>query len=294
MSFLKEWHGEDKFFIFLLDTKTGKNMTFPHTVNSFEQYEKTIESYNEKGFNVYYTVNSFNSKDNVRRKDTVETIKAIWFDVDTPDTAEDIYKAITKEFGIPTYRIRTSKGKFQVLYKLEKPLPNTERNRFIVESVMKILAEHFGTDGATTGIQQIFRLPGYKNMKYTNMNSYVEKRTKRVYGLKKFVKFANKVKKTKVFEKKINKYELQDVEITVDKYEPIGEHHKKIYGFFLKKKNRDASVADILYLKNRKEAGVSFEVAMKEICELRDYYKYPFKRQFSLYYSDRENLYYDM
>lgn len=289
--FLKEWHNNDIFYIFLLDTKTGENKTFKHNAESFEKSEETISDYNNNGFNVYYSVNSFYKEGKFRRKDTVETIKGIWFDVDTPDTADEIYKKITKQFGQPTYKIRTSEGKFQMLYKLEKPLPNTIRNRFIVESIMKILAKYFETDMATTGIQQIFRLPGYKNCKYENTNSYVIKKTKLVYGLKKFVKFANKVKEEKVFEKKIKKFELQNIDITVTDYEGIEDIHKKKYGYFLKMKNRDASTADILYLKNRKQDGVAFDVAMKEISELRDYYDYPFKRNFGAYYNDREKLY---
>lgn len=292
--FLKDWHKDDTFFVFLLNINTGENKTFKHTIESFEKYESTIEKYNDEGYNVYYTVNSFYKDSKVRRKDTVETIKSIWFDVDTPDTAEEIYNKITKRFGKPTYRIRTSKGKFQILYKLKKPLKATERNKFIVESTMKLLAQYFETDMATTGIQQIFRLPGYKNMKYNNMNSYVERKTNNEFDLLPFIKFANKIKTEKVFDKKIDKFKLQNIDIKVNRYEGITDYHKGIYYNLLKKMNQDASRADIPYIRNRKKSGVSFDVVMKEISELREHYGCPFKRNFSSYYSDRLNLYNDM
>ena len=291
--FLNKWHKDDDFYIFLLNHKTNENKTFKHNNESFNKYEETIEHYNDNGYSVYYTVNSFDSDSSFRRKDTVREIKAIWLDVDTPETAEEIYSKVVETFGRPSYKIRTSKGKFQVLYKLKKPLKNTPRNRFIVESTMKILAKYFDTDMSTVGIQQIFRLPGFKNCKYDNTDSYVMSSSKKEYDLIDFVRFANKVKTDKVFEKKINKFELQDIEITVNKYEGIDNDHKRRYGYFLKIKNRDASIADILYIKNRKRDGVAFNVIMKEITELREYYKKPFKRDFALYYSDREKIYYE-
>jgi hypothetical protein len=115
---------------------------------------------NCRGGNVYFSINPLISSATRRTKDAVAEAKGLYLDLDVDGDAK--LAAIRRSACVPppTAVIRTSTGKYQLLWRVHGfSIPEQE-------STLKVLAAAFGGDRACTDCARVFRLPGFFNQKY--------------------------------------------------------------------------------------------------------------------------------
>jgi hypothetical protein len=115
---------------------------------------------NRSGANVYVAANPLASGSRKRTKESVAEVRHLYLDLDRDGEAKLAALRALNTVPIPTAIVSTSKGKYQVLWRVESfPF---ERQ----ESMLKLLAITFGGDPACTDCNRVLRLPGFLNQKY--------------------------------------------------------------------------------------------------------------------------------
>jgi hypothetical protein len=162
--FLSEWFTAEERFALLVrvpdQTRTLQRIVrFTDLMKS--NYLGWLAFENCRGGNVYFSINPLIPGATRRIKDAVAEAKGLYldFDSDGDEKLEAIRRS--KDVPLPSAVIRTSTGKYQVLWRVHGfTIPEQE-------AMLKVLAETFGGDRACTDCARVFRLPGYFNRKYT-------------------------------------------------------------------------------------------------------------------------------
>lgn len=323
VQFVEWYYGEDEnFFITAIDNETGRISNYYHNKDSFNKYLKEIVKLNTHfKRSLYFTINGFKDKANCevnihdtpkKTKSNVSHIKSIVFDFDEPETSVQDCTNLMKILNmVPTYILQTSPKKFQVCYRLD----NKDIDFKEYELVNKTLAKMFKSDINVCSIEKVFRLPrsiNHKNghqaeIKMFNPNiSYgfsmfkdklsqflsSNEELKEYYDSLKQKQSNTKVKKSKAT-KKANKPSTKSKKvITSTKNTTVELRHLKKYQLLLKFNHDDASVVDILYIKERAKNTDDYDVIFSEIVSLRELLNKPIKRDLTAYYHDRAQFMY--
>jgi DNA primase RepB-like protein/AAA domain-containing protein len=129
------------------------------------EYFDALVSLNEN-FNIYAGMNPFKPEligQNVgRTKENVAAVKRVYVDADENggQTVDRILKS--EKVPQPTVVLESSPNKYQLIW-------NTAGlTRETAEPLMRALADEFGTDKAVAEVARVLRIPGFRNLKYSN------------------------------------------------------------------------------------------------------------------------------
>ena len=270
VDFLKEYFNDDEYFIITrkYPKNNGKVKHYQTMVNIKDiSIEKRLGKFHylnrDKNVDIYFTLNSYHFQKSYypsRKEEYVKTIKSFYFDIDKGDI--ELKKLnIIKIFGIPTYIIETSKGKFQFIYKFKEPIIIYDFSDIeYFKQLLKGLLYYFDVD-KTFDSARIFRLVGYMNKKQGN-NDFIVKIQKNNYYYT-FQEFENiakdfllpikqtkkRVSNSKSVSKSKSKTSNKNNKDTsnFDKYKNITRTYNKKYIELLNKYKEDYSTADISY-----------------------------------------------
>lgn len=247
--FLEEYFEEKEiFYIFLLNRKTKETKQYYHTLESFKKYEKMLKNYNLNGWDVYYSINEFNKiEDKITRKENfVSGVKSLFFDID--ENAETVVPNIKKSLGNPTFQVKTSENKYQLIYQFNNILKEDFED---FKDISRTLTYHFETD-KTFDLSRVARLPVFEN----NKNGFlvVSAGFEVKYNLKHFKDFINNNNIEMVFDNKKVNTSIDNTKKKEKKEKPSYSMetintNKSPYSFkyreFLSKNGGDYSAADM-------------------------------------------------
>jgi hypothetical protein len=144
------------------------------TVDSLPRFLAYARYRNSRGWGVYVTPSLLQPNPANRRKQSFQDRQSIiYLDCDQPDCLD----LIRQRYPHPTLIVRTSKGRYQVYWRLGQPLPIVAQ-----EQLMSSLAKDVGADLAATDVSRVLRLPGFWNRK-PNRNNTVDIVFSRDYGV---------------------------------------------------------------------------------------------------------------
>ena len=123
--------------------------------------------------------------------------------------------------------------------------------------------------------------------KYTNVFEDFIKNTTN----EKMIDAKNKANKIKHNTPRIRKLIPKDSIVYKKKLETIEERFVGKYTAILERNSDDASVADILYIKDRRKKIDDFDMIFNEILLIRESINKPLKRDLNEYYKDRYSLF---
>jgi len=115
---------------------------------------------NAHGANVYFSVNSLLPDARKRTKNSIAEPRALYLDLDEDGDRKLAAIRASANVPPPTFVIRTSPGKCQVLWRVVGFSISEQ------EAMLKTLASAFGGDRACTDCARVLRLPGFFNRKY--------------------------------------------------------------------------------------------------------------------------------
>jgi hypothetical protein len=109
---------------------------------------------------VYIGMNTLKRDAQSRTKEDIEKIRHLYLDIDR--RGPEALEAIRKSNAVPplNYVLRTSPGKFQVVWKVE----NISQDQS--EGLQRAMVREFGGDPAATDSTRVLRLPTFVNRKY--------------------------------------------------------------------------------------------------------------------------------
>jgi hypothetical protein len=119
-----------------------------------------------ENFNIYAGMNPYKpelvGQSKGRTKDNVAEVKRLYVDVDE-NGAQTVENILTSgKVPQPTVVLESSPGKFQLIWNA------TGLTREIAEPLMSALAQEYCTDPAVADIARVLRIPGFRNLKYSN------------------------------------------------------------------------------------------------------------------------------
>ena len=210
IEFLQDYFTFNEYFIIAqkhpkVDDKVKHHHTMLniYDINLNKQLGRFFYLNRDKDVDIYFTLNCYRKQKSLypsRKEEYVSSVKGFYFDIDKGDV-EQKKEDIKNLLGIPTYEIESSKGKFQFIYKFDKPyIVNNEEDINYFKQLLKGLTYYFAVD-KTFDVARIFRLCGYKNKKIHNNNFLVT--------VKKF----NNYYTFEDFEKIASNYLLEDVSV---------------------------------------------------------------------------------
>jgi hypothetical protein len=120
---------------------------------------------NAGGANVYVAANPLLPGSRKRVKDAIAEVRHLYIDIDSDGDARIAALRSSNVVPTPTAILRTSPGKYQVLWRVEGF--DFEQQ----ETMLKQLAIAFGGDPACTDRNRVLRLPGFRNCKYVPAHS---------------------------------------------------------------------------------------------------------------------------
>lgn len=316
------YNDSDSFFITLINNNTGNTRNYYHNKKTFQHSFKQV-AYSNSDLNksVYFTINGFKDvnecelneyKQARKTKSNVQKIKSIVFDFDEPESSLVDLAHLIESLGItPTYIIETSPKKFQVCYRLEDSQIDFKE----YELVNKTLAKLFKSDINVCSIEKVFRMPFFINRKNDFQCKIIEFNPNNTYS---FDIFKDKVAtyisqnetlndyyiglslKNKPKPMKCNKTPKKRIQspkkgvkstlidnILID----VDIQFIKKYKTLLKYNHDDASVVDILYIKQRAKSSTSYNEIFKEIISIRELVNKPLLRDLEAYYHNRSQFY---
>lgn len=115
---------------------------------------------NANGANVYIAANPLCSGSRSRTKESIVEIRHLYIDIDVDGEARLAALRASYKVPTPTAIIQTSRGKYQVLWRIEA------FDFAAQEHMLKRLALAFGGDSACTDCNRVIRVPGFHNRKY--------------------------------------------------------------------------------------------------------------------------------
>lgn len=308
MNFINSYfESNEYFFITMINHQTNKTTNYHHNVHSFQRnLSKILYANNENS--IYFTINSFKNEENsflnkykypAKVKGNVSKVKALVFDFDDPTTSKLNVANLIKTLKIlPTYTLKTSLGKFQICFML-----NDSVDFLTWEKVNKILAYYFDSDINVCSVEKLFRLPYFINKKNDYETNLCNFDFNRKYDFsifedfiknttdKKMLESINRANKIKHNTSRIRKLIPKNSIVYEKKIETIEERFVGKYTAILERNTDDASVADILYIKDRRKKTDDFDMIFNEILLIRESLNKPLKRDLNEYYKDRYSLF---
>ena len=308
MNFINSYFdNKDYFFITIINHKTNKTRNYHHNKYSFERnLSKILHANNESS--VYFTINSFKNEEDShlneykypsKVKGNVSKTKALVFDFDDPTTSSSNVANLIKTLEvIPTYILQTSPKKFQVCFMLVNSVDS-----FKWERINKTLAYYFNSDINVCSVEKVFRFPFFVNKKNdfeTNLMKF-DFRIRYDFSIfenfvkdttdEKMVEAKNKIEKIKHNTPRVRKPIIKSSIKYESKLEKIEERLIGKYTAILERNHNDASLTDILYIKNRRKKIDDFDMIFNEILFIRESINKPLKRDLNEYYKDRYSLF---
>lgn len=308
MNFINSYFNSNEyFFITMINHQTNKTTNYHHNVHSFQRnLSKILYANNENS--IYFTINCFKNEENSflneykypsKVKGNVSKIKALVFDFDDPTTSKLNVANLIKTLKIlPTYTLKTSLGKFQICFML-----NDSVDFLTWEKVNKILAYYFDSDINVCSVEKLFRLPYFINKKNDFETNLCNFDFNRKYDFsifedfiknttdKKMLESINRANKIKHNTPRIRKLIPKNSIVYEKKIETIEPRFVGKYTAILERNSDDASVADILYIKDRRKKTDDFDMIFNEILLIRESLNKPLKRDLNEYYKDRYSLF---
>jgi len=113
---------------------------------------------NQKGANIYVSMNALLPEAKTRTKRDIAAIRHIYLDIDR--NGRDALALIQRDAPRPSYIVKTSPDKYQIVWKV------AGFNAKEAEVLQKAMAVRYGADRAATDVSRVLRLPGFENRKY--------------------------------------------------------------------------------------------------------------------------------
>ena len=124
------------------------------------EFQSWLRLQNAQRHEIYISMNALRPSARGRTKADIETIRHVYLDFDENGT-EAVGRLLSRaDVPTPNYRISTSPGKWQVIWKVEIFTPEQ------AERLQQGLARETGADPAATDSSRVLRLPGFYNHKY--------------------------------------------------------------------------------------------------------------------------------
>ena len=171
------------------------------------------------------------------------------------------------------------------------------------EKVNKTLAYYFNSDINVCSMEKVFRFPYFINRKNDFQTKLINPDFSFRYDFKIFEDFIKNTTDKKIFHaiNRANKIKhnaqrirkiIPKVSIVYEKkLEKIEERFIRKYTAILERNSDDASVADILYIKDRRKKTDDFDMIFNEILLIRESLNKPLKRDLNEYYKNRYSLF---
>ncbi len=116
---------------------------------------------NDHGGNIYISMNPLKPGARGRTRQDVAVVRHICLDLDQGGTSTLLRILADTQLPAPSYVLRTSIGRFQVVWRVEGfGIPDAEH-------LQRALSLKHDTDCAATDVTSLLRIPGFYNWKYT-------------------------------------------------------------------------------------------------------------------------------
>jgi len=127
---------------------------------SSKAYQAWLRFKNAHAGEIYISMNTLKPEALGRTKKDIAAVRHLYLDLD--HSAVDSLRFICGDSRIPSpsYILNTSKGKYQVIWKIFECDPNR------AESLQQSMAIEFNADRAATDVSRVLRIPGFYNHKY--------------------------------------------------------------------------------------------------------------------------------
>lgn len=301
------FESNEYFFITMINHQTNKTTNYHHNIHSFQRNLSRILYANNQS-SIYFTINSFKDEENsflneykypAKVKGNVKCAKALVFDFDDPNTSVSNVVNLIRTLNIqPTYILQTSPKKFQVCFMLENSV-----NLLNWERVNKILAYYFDSDINVCSMEKVFRFPYFINKKNEYETTLQNFDFNRKYDFSIFVDFISNTTDTRMInsknranrirhnEQRVRTLIPRDSIVYESKLQTIEKRLIGKYTAILERNSDDASVTDVLYIKDRKKKIDDFDMIFNEILLIRESINKPLKRDLNEYYKDRYSIF---
>ena len=308
MNFINSYfESNEYFFITIINHQNNKTTNYHHNIHSFQRNLSKILYANSES-SIYFTINSFKDEENsflnkykypAKVKGNVSKVKALVFDFDDPNSSiSNVVNLIRTLNFKPNYILQTSPKKFQVCFMLENSV-----DLLNWEKVNKTLAYYFNSDINVCSMEKVFRFPYFINRKNDFQTKLINYDFSFRYDFAKFEDFIknttdkkmvdaiNRANKIKHNTPRIRRLTPKDSIVYEKKIETIEERFVGKYTAILERNSDDASVADILYIKDRRKKTDDFDMIFNEILLIRESLNKPLKRDLNEYYKNRYSLF---
>jgi hypothetical protein len=152
----------DRLAVVLLNKRTGavtQRITTAERIGAPE-FQAWLRHKNAQKHEIYISMNALHASATGRTKADIADVRHLYLDFDENGT-EAVEKLLARQdLPRPNYRISSSPGKWQVVWKVEEFAPEQ------AEQLQRWLARETGADPAATDSARVLRLPGYYNHKY--------------------------------------------------------------------------------------------------------------------------------
>lgn len=124
-------------------------------IGTLEQHAALLQQLSLKGAGVFVQINEADE----RGKDTVKGIRAVFLDLDEPDTSKEALAAVSKYMPKPNIFTQTTSGKYHLYWLVDDcPVP-------AFKPVQQGLAVTFAGDASMANLDRVMRLPGFAHQK---------------------------------------------------------------------------------------------------------------------------------
>ena len=152
----------DRLAVVILNRESGETLQRIATAQSIAspKFQAWLRYKNAHGSDIYISQNTLRENASGRTKADIATIRHVYMDLDKDGdrAAANIQKS--DKVPDPNFVIRTSPGKYQVIWKVEGiTLPEAE-------AIQRAMVKEFGGDPAATDASRVLRVPGFYNKKY--------------------------------------------------------------------------------------------------------------------------------
>ena len=152
----------DRLAIVLLDKRNDAVIQRLATAQQIaaQEFQAWLRHKNAQGYEVYVSMNALRPESMGRTKADIGAVRHIYLDFD--DKGTEAVAALTQRSDVPSpnYRLNSSPGKWQVVWKVDGFTPDQ------AENLQRALARDTGADPAATDSARVLRLPGFYNHKY--------------------------------------------------------------------------------------------------------------------------------
>lgn len=267
--FLRDYFSGDENFIIAIKVppkkQLGKNYTVHKLLNLKDAQISKVLGHcyyrnKDEGADIYFTLNTYKEQKGskpTRKEDMVSSIKSFYFDIDKE--VDIVYPKIIEMFGEPTYKITSSKGKYQLIYKFKDAYHG---DILYFKQLLKGLVYHFHPIDKLFDTARIFRLVGYMNKKQGNEDFLVKiEKNENYYSFERFEAIAKpfileEQKKQQKLSPQRGQKQLKSIKVAndfnsdyFDKYKAVKKKQNKKYNELLAKYKNDKSTTDLAYVR---------------------------------------------